>query len=223
MPFFRRLRRAEPQPAPPAEPERPPEPVAPPLALKLWATIIAGLDRGDQSVILLPGGRAEAPERVEADRFYLYPLFEEQRHELLLPEFRELLVEQAPLEDAGAGRVSMRHWVRVSDVRRIEKEAALEALAPFLVVDPLRYPREALGWQPGETLWVLVVRVFRMRQPRSVPWREAYAAPGRWVTLDAEDARELPPEPPAGFEICISDTAFSHDRGEILKALAPFA
>ncbi|MDI3317825.1 MAG: DUF1802 family protein [Bacillota bacterium] len=191
--------------------------------MKLWATVIRGLDRGDQTLILLPAVKEGEAGGVEADRFYLYPVFEGQRHELLAAGLRDLLVSQVSMEDAGPGRVSMRHWVRVSDIRRIDSEAALRALEPFLVVDPIRYPREVLGWEPGQALWVVVVRVFRMRRSQSVPLRPEYEEDRRWVTLDASDARELPPIPPAGFEICISDTAFSHDRAEILKTLAPYA
>src|SRR5215210_3776514 len=70
-----------------------------PIAFKEWAVTVRALAEGEQLITLRKGGIREADKRfrVEHDRFFLYPTFDHQRHDLVreshIPELSRALEE----------------------------------------------------------------------------------------------------------------------------------
>ncbi len=66
------------------------------------------------------------------------------------------------------------------------------------------YAASRLKWKRRDALWILALRVHRLDEPITLPWREEYAGCTSWVDLD-----RLPDDPSAvASEPALSDESF---------------
>ena len=78
------------------------------------------------------------------------------------------------------------------------------------------YAQKRLHWKPKNPLCVLLLRVFRMGHPQTVPNRSEYDGCKSWVTLE--------PEVPIGkLKPVLSRDRFRCKVGEVRNALGLFA
>jgi hypothetical protein len=161
------------------------------VAFKEWAAVCRALAEGRQSVILRKGGIAEVGGvfRPEYDRFWLYPTYHhEQPRKGLKPEYLPL-IDAAEVDRPPAGVLRLTHFVEVEETRFVDR------LEDALAIDQLHVWSEETVRQryhyrtPG--LYVLTVRVFRVRTPMEIPEDPAYAGCKTWVELD-RDVEEQP-------------------------------
>jgi hypothetical protein len=136
-------------------------------ALKEWSNVVASLGRGTQIVLIRKGGIADPSFGVEADRFYLYPTYFHQGESEARPS------------------VEITHWCEVVKTWIVRDVAALERLAPHVVL-----PMETLGarfrFRPDQALYVIAVRAWELAQAAQVRFREEYAGCKSWVSVDEE-------------------------------------
>lgn len=136
-------------------------------ALKEWSSVVAGLGRGEQILLVRKGGIADPSFGVEADRFYLYPTYFHQG------------------ESEARASVAITHWCEVVRTWTIADAAQLARLAPLVVL-----PEETLTtrfrFRPDQALYVIAVRAWELARPVEIQYREAYGGCRSWISLDDE-------------------------------------
>ncbi len=154
------------------------------LALKEWAIITKALDRGRQILLIRKGGIREQQKRfvIEGDQFLLYPSYEHQKPDLVKPEFHgELGSLLASHTDDGT--LTIANLARVEDALELTEPEAVDALSPFYICTN-DYAQYRLRWRPKQPLSVLLLRVYRLPEPRTLPVLERYGGCTSWVELE---------------------------------------
>jgi hypothetical protein len=184
------------------------------LAYKEWAVIVHALVEGEQVLDVRKGGLREDGRHfgLQATRLWLYPTAEHQQPELLKPAYRHL-IELASASPVGEPiRIDSRaDIVGVATLNTPEELAALDSK----LIWTFDYAESRLRWKKRDPLWVLALRVHRLREPVIVPWREEYGGCTSWVDLQdlPDDPGALPSEP------ALSDIAFKSRLKGIVGAL----
>jgi len=185
-------------------------------ALKEWAITIKALDDGRQVLLLRKGGvhPADRQFRVEAPEFFLYPTYEHQRADLLKPEYQPELARLLAEGKGDGETVTISHLARVTDVFPITERAQVEALSAHYIWTTA-YAEERLSWRPRSPLYVLLLKVYRLAGPCTLPVLPAYAGCKSWLDL-AEGV------PLAGLTPVLSDAEYDQ-RTRGIKAVAGVA
>jgi hypothetical protein len=183
-------------------------------ALKEWAVIVHALLEGEQIIDVRKGGLHEDGRHfdVPASRFWLSPTAEHQQPELLKAAYTHW-IDLADASPAG-GPVTVSGWADLVDVATVTEPEHLEALDGKQIWSA-DYVASRFGWKRRDPLWVLVLRVHRLAEPRTVAWRDDYGGCTSWVGYDGlpADPASLPAEP------VLSDVAFEAKRKGIREAL----
>ncbi|MFD2658995.1 DUF1802 family protein [Paenibacillus thailandensis] len=149
-----------------------------------------------------------------SDSFYLFPTYEHQRRELLKEEFREALDEtlrEWPAEGAGAPAVPLRAYAEVVQDIEITDKETLSKLRDFHIWTE-DFAEERLRWKKTKPLHVLLLRVYKLEEPRDMPLRDAYIGCKSWVKLQDE--------PPQGaMKPVLTDEQFAGEVHRITAAL----
>jgi hypothetical protein len=184
-------------------------------ALKEWAVVVHALLEGEQILDVRKGGLREDGRHFDlpARRFWLYPTAEHQRPELLKAAYRHWteLAAAAPVGDD----ITLHGWADVVDVATVTEPEHLAALDSKLIWTD-EYAQSRLKWKRRDPLWVLVLRVHRLREPLTVAWKDAYGGCTSWVDLDA-----LPDPTTVPADTVLSDTAFEGKHKGARDALSP--
>jgi hypothetical protein len=164
--------------------------------LKEWAVVVHALLEGEQILDVRKGGLREDGRHfgVHANRLWLYPTAEHQDADLLRPAYRHWL-DLAPASPVG-GPIRVDGWADVVRVATITEPEQLDAIASKLIWTD-DYAASRFNWKKRDPLWVLAVRVHRLAEPVTVPWRDDYGGCTSWVDLDGlpDDPASLPSEP----------------------------
>ncbi|MBI4234066.1 MAG: DUF1802 family protein [Chloroflexi bacterium] len=153
------------------------------LALKEWAVTLRALDQGEQVLLLRKGGIREPGKefRVLYPEFLLYPTFEHQREELVQPRWRPALRETVA-QGESKEHVTFTHFARLHEVIEVSDQEKVDALAPCYLWTT-DYAEKRLHWKPRKPLAVVLTRVYRMAEPKTVPILSEYSGCTSWVTL----------------------------------------
>ena len=185
-------------------------------ALKEWAVVVHALLEGEQIVDVRKGGLREDGRHFDlpARRFWLSPTAEHQKAELLKPAYAHWidLAEASPAGEA----VRLHGWADVVDVATITEPEHVDALDSKLIWTR-EYVASRFSWKQRDPLWVLVLRVHRLVEPVTVPWRDDYGGCTSWVTYDAVPADPLT----LPSDLALSDVAFEAKRKGVREALPP--
>jgi hypothetical protein len=159
------------------------------LALKEWAVTQQALDRAEQILLLRKGGLREEGKSFDVlqPEFLIYPTYEHQREDLLKTVYRERL-SATLAHPHRPDQIVFSHWARVAERIELRETKQLEALSPYYIFTT-DYAEARLHWKPRSPLQLLLVRVYRLSKPRSLPYRAAYGGCKSWVAL--EEAVEL--------------------------------
>jgi hypothetical protein len=182
-------------------------------ALKEWAVVVHALLEGEQIVDLRKGGLKEDSRHfsLPARRFWLYPTAEHQQSALLKPAYRHWtdIAHSAPVGRA----ITVPGWAEITDVAMITEPDHVAALdSKSIWTDD--YAQSRLKWKRRDPLWVLVLRVHRLREPIEVAWQDAYGGCTSWVPLAG-----LPDPDAVGGEPALSDVAFTAKQKGIRESL----
>ena len=153
------------------------------VAFKEWAVTIRAFDRGDQILLLRKGGIHEDGRdfRVLHPEFLMYPTFEHQKPELLKEEYHEEL-SRVVSEAGGNGAVTFGHWARVEEAIELSDQAAVDSLEPYHIWTS-DYAQKRLHWKPKHPLTILLVRLYRLEEPHTLPFSQSFAGCKSWVQL----------------------------------------
>jgi hypothetical protein len=190
----------------------PPDSAAP--ALKEWAAIVHALLEGEQIVDVRKGGLHEDGRHFDlpARRFWLSPTAEHQKPELLKSAYAHWI----DLADASVvgGPITVHGWADVVATAVITDAEHVDALDSKLIWTR-DYVESRFNWKKRDPLWVLVLRVHRLVEPRTIGWDDAYGGCTSWV-----DYNGLPADPATvPSELVLSDIAFEAKYKGIREAL----
>ncbi len=182
------------------------------LALKEWAVTVRALGQGLQILLLRKGGIHEEGKdfRIIHPEFLLYPTYEHQRKELLReehqPSLRDLLAE--PRRE---GQITFSHWAKVEEVIEVSQQEKVDDLSPHYIWTN-SYAQSRLHWKPKLPLSVMLLRVYRMEQPVSVPTLPEYVGCTSWVEI-------LPHVPLGHLQPVLGDEEFRRRVEEVRGSL----
>ena len=153
------------------------------VALKEWAVTEQALAQGRQILLLRKGGIHEEGKdfRVIHPEFLLYPTFEHQREELLQPEYQSGL-QKLLAEPRNEDQINFSHWATVEEVIEVSEQDMVDHLPPHHIWTNA-YAQSRLHWKPMLPLSVLLLRVYRMEQPVTVPFLPEYRGCTSWVDI----------------------------------------
>lgn len=156
------------------------------IALKEWAVTIKALDEGIQTILFRKGGIHEEGRefRIEHDRFLLFPTYEHQREESLKDKFRkELYTILHDLNDTNT--LKIRNWATISHIAEITQMAQINALSPYYIWNN-DYLYERLKWRPSKPLYMLLLKVYRLLEPKTIEIIPEYSGCKSWVNMRKE-------------------------------------
>ena len=150
-------------------------------ALKEWAIAIEALNQGDTIILLRKGGIREQGFQVEDSFVWLYPTYEHQKPHLLKPEYTSQVVSV----ESGwhPEQVTIASCAEITDILAIDNIKQIEALQPYHIWNE-QMIGDRLKWKPQKPLIVLLLKVYRLPQPQSIPYSNAYGGCKSWIELN---------------------------------------
>jgi hypothetical protein len=153
------------------------------MALKEWAVTVRALANGTQVLLLRKGGINEWGKdfRVIHPEFLLYPTYEHQREDLLKEGYQSELrriLEEPRTDD----QITFTHWANVEETIQITEQDKVDDLAPHHIWTD-EYSQSRLRWKPMLSLSILLLRVYSLENPVSVPYLPEYGGCTSWVDI----------------------------------------
>ena len=151
-------------------------------ALKEWAVAVDALEQGKTMMLLRKGGIKEDGNRfkVTHDQILLYPTYEHQQPNLLKPEY----APQVKPVTSGWHPETVRigSWAKITDVLPVSEASAVAALLPYHIWND-QFISDRLRWKPRQPIFVLLLRVYQLPQPQTIPYRQEYGGCRSWIDL----------------------------------------
>jgi hypothetical protein len=153
------------------------------VALKEWAVTVRALAQGQQVLLLRKGGIHEEGKdfRVIHPEFVLYPTYEHQREDLLKTEHQPTLarlLEESPKIET----ITFTHFGKVEELVEVLDQDKVDDLSPHHIWTNA-YAQSRLHWKPMLPLSIMLLRVYQMEQPVTVPFIPEYRGCTSWVDI----------------------------------------
>lgn len=185
-------------------------------ALKEWAIAVNALERGETILLLRKGGIREVGGRfsVPHKQVLLYPTYEHQKPELLKGEYAHQVTPVASGWHPETVRIGS--WAEITDIVPIAVEteaiatSIAEALLPYHVWND-RMVGDRLKWKPRQPLYLLLLRSYKLPEPREIAYSEEYGGCKSWI--EVQDAIAVSDSSPV-----LSDRDYS-DRRDRIRAI----
>ncbi len=154
-------------------------------ALKEWAVTVDALAQGEQVLLLRKGGIHEDSKdfRVIHPEFLLYPTYEHQREDLLKDSHQSRLRDLLA-QDHNPEEIRFTHWAKVEELLEISAQEPVDALSPHYIWTEA-YAQSRLHWKPMVPLSIMLLRVYRLENPVTVPFLPEYRGCTSWVDIIA--------------------------------------
>ena len=159
------------------------------VAFKEWAVAVRAMARGEQILLLRKGGIREEGKsfRVMYPDFLLYPTFEHQQEDLLKEPYHQELRESVA-EDSGDGTtITFSQWAKVEEVIELAEGENVDNLFAHHIWTR-DYAQKRLHWKPRYPLSIMLLRLYQLGRPETVPYLPYYGGCKSWVELP-EDVR----------------------------------
>lgn len=163
-----------------------------PIALKEWAVSVGALAEGQQIIVMRKGGIIEETRdfQLMSPNFYLMPAYEHQKKHLLKEQYADQLDDTLVGGAANLESVKLEAYAEVVEDIEVTDQETLDRLRDMHIWTDT-FAEERLRWKKTKPLHVLVLRVYRLREPIEIPMRAAYNGCKSWVRLeDGFDAPE---------------------------------
>ncbi len=150
------------------------------VALKEWASVVAAVREGIQTILLRKGGIQEEGGvfQVAHDEFVFMPTYEHQNPDALAPRYQRFITPHV----VGAPTLTLDTYARVLDSYPIHRLAHTEPFS-HLHIWSSEHVDERFNSRPGEPLWLVVFQGFRLEQPVAIPNEPEYGGCRSWVRL----------------------------------------
>ena len=186
------------------------------IALKEWAVVIEAMAAGHQIFLLRKGGIAEASAGFEPSfeprrrEFLFFPTWEHQHLDSVRPEFHRFFSE---ITEPDPENLEIRYMGRVTDILVAPRShPRIDHLNPHHIWTEACVDKR-YEYRPGLPLFIVIVRLFRLSEPRRIPLERRYAGCRSWVEL-CEDV------PTDSLEPVIDDTRFDLLRNQLTHELS---
>jgi len=174
-------------------------------AFKEWAVSCKALGEGTQVMIFRKGGISERGKvfKMEHPHFFLYPTYEHQSPDSVKAEFQPLL-QQSLAEKPELGEVKVSYWAQVDEALPLSDMAPVTAQGANHI-----YSESSVlsrwQWQSSKPLWLLLLRVYKLKEPVTMEVLEDYTGCKSWIDLTS-----MPGPAAAGLacEPVLSDEAY---------------
>lgn len=182
-------------------------PSAPEFALKEWTVVCDLLAAGEIALLPRKGGIREwggpGVFELEHREFFLFPTLEHEKLDRIKPDFLAKTgrrVGEPPRSDA---TLALTAYATAEKILRVPSRAAfdrLDDLHPWLpaAID-MRF-----DYKPENPLYLVALRVHRLRAPLTIPHRAEYRGCRSWVPLEPGDRPDT-----AGAVPAMSDEKFA--------------
>ena len=153
------------------------------IAFKEWAVTVNALAQGRQVLLLRKGGIHEVTKdfRVAHPEFLLYPTYEHQNADLLKASsqslFEETLTNSIPTDT-----ITFSNWAQVTETIKVAELEKLQELSNHHIWTN-QYTESRLRWKPMVPLSIMLLRVFKLEEPVTIPWIKEYAGCTSWVEI----------------------------------------
>ncbi len=183
------------------------------IALKEWGVAVKALEEGQQIILLRKGGIHEETMQFHLidNRFLLYPTFEHQKVDLVKPEYEPDFFDSMSQWDSRKSTVQIRVFAEAVEDIEVFDEQKVRSLSPHHIwVDTVAEDR--LQWKKNQPLHVIVLRVYKLAKPVTVPIHESYLGCKSWhEILDEIDIQQATP--------VLSDEKFANQVNRIRDIL----
>ena len=181
-------------------------------AFKEWAVSCEALEEGKQTLLIRKGGvREEGGVFVLNDpEFFLMRTYEHQKAELLQERYAARL-QQMQETPHDYRQTVLSAYAVVDTIYEARTDEQVNALAPEHIWNPT-FVRNRFDYNPYDPLYLVLLRVYRLSEPVTLPMSPAYEGCKSWVTLD----RCLSTE---GATPALSDSEFASRRSALLDLL----
>ncbi|MBP1154556.1 MULTISPECIES: DUF1802 family protein [unclassified Paenibacillus] len=184
------------------------------VGLKEWAVAVEALRSGRQFLIMRKGGIREETKdfQIESESFYLYPTYEHQRKELISPDYQDDVQE---VEAGWSGRqteVMINCYAELAEDILISSQEELDRIAEFHIWTN-RFAEERLKWKRAKPLHLMVLRVYELDRPVSIPVMPEYNGCKSWIGLPSGLLNEAPRRP------VLTDSEWNAQISELKAAL----
>ncbi|MEM9789345.1 MAG: DUF1802 family protein [Planctomycetota bacterium] len=156
------------------------------VALKEWGVICQAALSGDQAILLRKGGVHEEDGpgrfRLAHERFALFPAWEHQRADWVKPGWAERCDEA----DAEPAALTMDGYAEVAGVWPVPSRKAFDTLDD-LHVWCAPYVDMRFGYKPDRPLYLVLLRAYRLAEPKTIAMNDLYWGCKSWVDLDHGD------------------------------------
>ena len=181
-------------------------------AFKEWAVSCAAMRDGRQILLIRKGGIREdgGVFRINDPEFFLLPTYEHQSANLLQTAYvSELDTIRSRPHDPNA--ITLDAYAVVDTIREARDEEQVARVSHEHIWNA-EYVRQRFNFNPYDSLYLVLLRVYCLPQPYTLPMRHEYGGCKSWVTL----ANLLST---AGAAPAISDTNYQQRKATVLKAL----
>ena len=113
--------------------------------------------------------------------FLFYPTYLHQKEDLLQPAYQPALrklLEQPQDND----RITFSYWARAEELLEISEQGKVDNLEPHHIWTTA-YAQSKLHWKPMLPLSVLLLRIYKLEQPVTVPYLPEYGGCTSWVEV----------------------------------------
>jgi hypothetical protein len=151
-------------------------------ALKEWAVAVDALEQGKMIMLLRKGGIKEEGNHfsVTHNRILLYPTYEHQQPNLLKPEYA---AQVTPVTSGWHPEtVQISSWAKITDILLVSDEKAVVRLLPYHIWNE-QFVSDRLRWKPRQSLFILLLRTYRLPQPQLIRYRPEYGGCRSWIDL----------------------------------------
>ena len=153
------------------------------IAFKEWAVTVNALAQGRQVLLMRKGGIHEVTKdfRVAHPEFLLYPTYEHQNADLLKASsqslFEETLTNSIPTDT-----ITFSNWAQVTETIKVVELEKVQELSNHHIWTN-QYTESRLRWKPMVPLSIMLLRVFKLEEPVTIPWIKEYAGCTSWVEI----------------------------------------
>jgi hypothetical protein len=181
-------------------------------ALKEWSVAVDALERGKTIMLLRKGGIKEEGNRfkVTYNPILLYPTYEHQQPNLLKAEYASQVTPVTSGWHPETVRISS--WAEITDILMVSDESAVAKLLPFHIWNE-QFVSDRLRWKPRQSLFILLLRTYRLPQAQLISYRTEYAGCRSWI--DLAETISL-----AGIVPVLDDTTYTQQANQIRNLLA---
>ena len=151
-------------------------------ALKEWAVAVDALEQGKTIMLLRKGGIHEQGGRfkVAHDQILLYPTYEHQQPSLLRHDYAEQVTPVSSGWHPETIRIGT--WAKITDILPVIDESIVRALLPFQIWNE-QFVSDRLKWKPRQSLYILLLRTYKLAQAPIIPYRSEYGGCKSWIDL----------------------------------------